>query len=127
MQKEPVELAYDVGVDNSRITNGLELAELLMIDAYRLIAFYTDGCPACTGGVFGVFGDRIVEGAPRNPNGTLIARMLLDFGVSPGENRLPAEMLHQALMRPTLRALLQECRERGGLMGHHQTVAADQR
>ena len=127
MDKDDIQLTYGVGIDTSRITNGLELAELLMIDAYRLIAFYTDGCPACTTGVMGVFGARIVESAAKNPNGSLVERMLLDFGHSSEENRLPAEMLHLALMRPKLKALLHECRERGGLGGHREAVGADQR
>lgn len=127
MHKEPIELTYSVGVDNSRITDGLALAELLMIDAYRLIAFYTEGCPACTGGVFGVFGDRIVESAVTNPDGSLVERMLLDWAHAKEESRLPAEMLHQALMRPKLRDLLRECRERGGLGAHEETVGAEQR
>ena len=118
---------YSVGVDNSRITDGLELAELLMIDAYRLIAFYTEECPACTGGVFGVFGDRIVESAVTNPDGSLVERMLLDWAHAKEDNRLPAEMLHQALMRPKLRELLHECSERSGLLAHQEFVGAGQR
>ena len=127
MNKEPIELTYSVGVDNSRITDGLALAELLMTDAYRLIAFYMEGCPACTGGVFGVFGDRIVESAVTNPDGSLVERMLLDWAHSKEDNRLPAEMLHQALMRPKLRELLQERRERGGLGAHQESVGIGQR
>ena len=57
----PLELKFDVKADEHGVFDGRELAQELIGTAYRLLAPYVDGCPACTDTLFTVIGNRVID------------------------------------------------------------------
>ena len=57
----PLELKFDVKADEHGVFDGRELAQELIGTAYRLLAPYVHGCPACTDTLFTVIGNRVID------------------------------------------------------------------
>lgn len=112
-------LVYKVNVDEDGAADGIALAKEMMADAYKLLAFYMDGCTKCTNAAFRVAMDLVVEDAAKSKD---LKCMSLMIGEGKPQEMKARELRHLARMQGAKAALLEVARKRGGLPDVHWPV-----
>lgn len=119
MAKDEVQLVYKVNVDEDGAADGIALAKEMMADAYKLLAFYMEGCGSCTIAAYGAAMDLVVEDAAKSKD---FKCMSLIFGKAKPVEMKARQLRHLARMQGAKAALLEEARRRGGLPDVHWPV-----
>ncbi|QQG35166.1 MAG: hypothetical protein HYS17_06220 [Micavibrio aeruginosavorus] len=62
-------MSFEIEPDKHQAINGIELAEMLILNAARLIAPYVANCPACIDAVFSAVANQALEYVQENIEG----------------------------------------------------------
>lgn len=114
-----VEIRFNVEQDENGVFSGLDLAREMIADAYRLLAAYVDGCPACADDLFTVLANQEMLALHGQRDGTgEVPTLFLAAGSDEGKEQ--AVRQHVQATRAEVDALLNEQREEWGWSSPHE-------